>query len=117
VLFVDLLAETLSFDQLHGDEVVLRAVDLTDSDLVHDDDVRVIETRRGLRLLDEAPHPLLAAGQVGGEHFQRDVAVERGVARAVDLAHSPAADPLDDPVSPERSAAGQALSIGPGHAS
>jgi hypothetical protein len=55
-------------------------------------DVRMVERGQRLRLALEAGHALRIAGELVGENFQRDVTVELGVARAVDLPHSAFAD-------------------------
>jgi hypothetical protein len=55
-------------------------------------DVRVVERRQRLRLAREPGQSLRIARKDLRQHFQRDVAIEPGVAGAVDLAHSAGAD-------------------------
>ena len=77
------LAERLAIDHLHGDEakVVMRA------DLVDVSDVRVMERRGRLRLLDEAVRELARVRATVVEDLDGHVALELVVARPVDLPH------------------------------
>ncbi len=61
-------------------------------DFVNRDDVRMIERRRGVCFLDEATTAILVGDPIGGQHLDRDVALEPRIARAIDLAHAPGAD-------------------------
>ncbi len=59
-------------------------------------DVRVVERCEHLRFTREPREPLGIRREQLRQHFQRDVPVQRGVARPVDLAHSTVADGGDD---------------------
>ena len=56
--------------------------------LVNRDDVRVIDRRKNLCLVQKAPPALLVHRTVSGKDFDRDVAAEARVARSIDLAHA-----------------------------
>ena len=77
--------ERCALDQLHGEE--RHAVDFLDR--VDGDDVGVVQ--RGDRA-GFAREPAAVFGVVGLEDFERDVALEAGVAGPVDLAHAPDAE-------------------------
>ena len=97
VAFRRQVAQIASFDQLHDDEG-----DLVDAaDVVDGDDVRMVELRRGARLLLEAAKTLDAGRRILRQDFQRDVAIEFRVARLEDLTHPPRTKPRDDYVRPE----------------
>ena len=55
-------------------------------------DVRMIERGEDLRFALEAREPLLIEGEAVGQDLERDVALERRVARAIDLAHTARAE-------------------------
>jgi hypothetical protein len=105
------LAQRLALDQLHGDVVhfgpALRALAdrlyvhdrLGVSDLVNADDVRVAESRGRARFVGEAADALPVAGQIGREDFEGNVAAQRAVVGAVDVAHRAGADEGDDLVA------------------
>ena len=57
------------------------------ANVVDREDVRVIERRGGLGFLREPPEPVRIRGEVGRKDLDRDFAAERGIARAIDLAH------------------------------
>ena len=91
------IGQRRTVDQLHDERRrrrgVLQPVDVRD--------VRVIECREDLRFSPEACKAFRIARDRRGQHFQRDVAVELGVARPVDLAHTPDADGADDLIRTE----------------
>jgi hypothetical protein len=74
---------------------------------VHLRDVRMIERREDLRLPLEAREPLRVGRQRLGEHLDRDLAIEPGVARPVDLAHAPLTDGREDFVRTDATAGGE----------
>ena len=78
-------------------------------------DVRMIERRQQLRLALEARHALGIIGQRRGQQLQRDVAAERGIAGAIDLAHAAGAEQRDDLVRAEDRAWHHGLSVVPRH--
>jgi hypothetical protein len=67
-------------------------------------DVWVIELGEDLRLAAEAPQAIGIGGERVGQDLQRDVAVELGVLRPVDLPHAARADGSDDFIGPKASA-------------
>jgi hypothetical protein len=83
-LLMDLLAQRDSVDKLPRDE--LCAVTLTN--LVDVSNVRVIERRRGRRLLFEAAHSILVSGHFRGKSLQRHFAMEPRILRKIDLSHA-----------------------------
>ena len=91
------LLQVGAVDEAHR-EVEL-AVDL--AGVVDGDDVRVLERGRQPGLAQEALTERAIGGEVRGEQLQRDVAVEREIARAVDDAHPTTADDRLDPVAGE----------------
>ena len=82
------LAQGPPLDQLHHDE--RHAVRL--AHVVDDDDVRIVQGRRGARLALEAGQRQRVVGPLGGEHLEGHVAHQAHVARAVDLAHAALAE-------------------------
>ena len=86
-------------------------------EVVHGDDVRVVEERRRLRLALEALQGLVAGGDPGAERLQGHEAVEDRVPGLVDLAHRAAAELADDlvladPLALHAVTAGHALHAG-----
>ena len=77
------------------------------ADVVHRQDVWMVEAARGLRLVLEPPQPLGVADEAGGQHFDRHVPAQPRVARAVDFAHAPRAETGDDLVGTEAGAGRQ----------
>ena len=65
-------------------------------DVVERADVGVVERRDSLGLTLEAGAPLLVGGEVRGQQFDRDRALEPCVARSIDLAHAPGRERRDD---------------------
>ncbi len=72
---------------------LLDAVDLRD--------VRVIERRERLCLALEPRQPFRVAREDVRQHFERDIAIQAGVARAKDLAHATSADGVEHLVRAE----------------
>src|SRR5205809_144224 len=83
LLLVEQILERGARDVLH-DEVVEPALAL---DAIDGNDVGVIELGRGLGLLLEAAHHLVVLSDVGRQHLDRDLALERQIMRQEDLAH------------------------------
>ena len=67
--------------------------------VVHGDDRRVVERRRGLRLAAEPGLEGRVAGEVGAQDLDRDGPAEARVVADVDLGHAAAADELADLVA------------------
>jgi len=61
----------------------------------------MIERRKRLRLASEARQAIGVDGERVGEDLQRDVAIERRVAGAVDLSHATCADRRGDFINAE----------------
>ncbi len=79
-LALQAIFEGLADEKLHRHEG--HAVD--GAEVLHVDDVRVLERRRGLGLAEEAHHGLGVAGEVGVEDLQRDTLPQRVAERFVD---------------------------------
>jgi len=78
-------AKRLSFEQLRDD--VRRS--LVRAEVVDRRDVRVVEDSGRARFLLEALEAIGVLGERRGKDFDRDLAAEAGVLRAVHLAHPP----------------------------
>ena len=91
------LAQRLAFEQLRHD--VGHAV--VHADVVHREDVRVIQRRSGSRFLLEALKPAGIGRGIGGKNLDRDVAPKPRVATAIDLAHPARAEQRKDFVGTE----------------
>ena len=78
------LRQRLAFDVLHHEvgDAVLR------SNVVHRTDVRMTQSGYRLRLTLEPRPPGRVVGDAGWKNLDGDVAVQPGVARAIDLAHA-----------------------------
>jgi hypothetical protein len=77
-------AKGFAFQQLR--DQIRRAV--VSADVVHGEDVGVVEGAGGLRFDGEAAHPVGVGREGRAEHLEGHVALETGVAGAVDFAHS-----------------------------
>ena len=101
--FLDQLGKCRALHQLHDEgrrgSRVLEPVNVRD--------VRVIERGEDLRFTTESREPVWIAGDRCGQHFQRHVAIELGVARPVDLAHPSGANGAGDLVRADACAGGQ----------
>jgi hypothetical protein len=73
-----------AFDQFHGQRALFDSVDLSD--------VGVIQRRQNFRFALESCHALGVAGKRFGQDLESDVALQLGVACAVNLAHSARTD-------------------------
>ena len=96
----DARAQRIALEQL-GDDVG-RAV--VGADVVHAEDVGVIERADRARLLLEAAEAIRVRGKRGGQHLDRHLAAEARVTGAVDLAHAARPDRGHDLVGPHASA-------------
>jgi hypothetical protein len=65
----------------------------------HPGDIRVGQLGGGACLLAEAPHRRPVAGQLLGQHLDRDPPAEQGVVGLPDLAHAAGIDPPHRPVA------------------
>ena len=94
----DALLQRGALQILHGDEgaAVLLA------DIMNGADVGMIQRGRGSSLALEPAQRLTVAGEFVRQELQRDEAMEPGVLRFVNHAHSAAAKLLDDAVVGER---------------
>ena len=86
--------EVLALDELHDDVRARRVV----AEVEHGDDVRVVERRGGLCLVAEAGEEVGVLAVLGPQELDRDVALELGVAGAVDRGHAALPEQLDQPV-------------------
>ena len=68
---MDLLAQSLSVDILHRDEMNAFAL----ADLVDVRDVRMIQGGRSHGFLIKAPHSILVRSEIRGQNFQCDLAM------------------------------------------
>ncbi|MBZ5582546.1 MAG: hypothetical protein LAQ30_10155, partial [Acidobacteriia bacterium] len=96
----DQLVQRAALDVLHGD--VVHAV--LPVDVVDVNDIGVAQRRGGLGFLHEAPLALGVGHFVRRQNFNRDEAVEVGVARLVDHAHTTLAEGFEDLIVRNRSA-------------
>ena len=88
----DPIGERRPFDQLEHQR--LDAVGLLEA--VDRRDVRMVERREHLRLALEARQPLGVGDERLGQHLERHLALEPGVAGAPDLAHAACAEGGED---------------------
>jgi len=77
------------------------------TDVVDDEDVRVIERARRASFLFEAAEPIGSVGDPRGQYLDRDVPAQAAVPRAIDLAHAPFADGSDHLVRTETCTGGE----------
>ena len=86
-----------TFDEFQHQRVhagrILQAVDVSD--------VRVVERGEHLRLAAEARQAIGIGGEELGQDFDRDVAIELRVARAIHLAHAARTQRFEDFVGPD----------------
>jgi len=94
---MDLLAQSLSVDILHPDEMHAFAL----ADLVDVRDVRMIQRGGCHSFLIKAPHSILVRGEIGGQDFQCDLAMQTRVFRQIHLPIPPAPDLRADLVASE----------------
>ena len=96
--------QCLTLDEL-GDDV-RTAIDL--AEIVHDDDVRVVQTRRGPGFLMKPPQPTAVGCEVRRQELERHRPIESGVVSKIDLAHAACAQPRHQPIG-VHDAAGQVI--------
>ena len=94
------LGKVFALHQLHHQEVAV-ALLLKAEDGRY---IRVVERRQRLRLTLEAGHPLFVLREALGQHLDRHLALQLGVARAIHLAHAAGAERSDDLVRAEGAA-------------
>ena len=101
------VGDGVPLDELHRDEhLILERAHVED-----DDDVRVRQPRDRLRLAQRALPALVARDAVAGldpQQLDRDLAIQLGIVRRVDLAHAAAADQAEHDVAPDGRASGTA---------
>jgi hypothetical protein len=98
----DHLAQLAAFDQFHDHERLPFGV----ADVVDGDDTGMLQTRGSSRFGENAL-VIRLAGDGARQHFQRYLAAQPIIARAIDLAHTSGADGSDDFVRSEPSADAQ----------
>src|SRR6266705_4665056 len=94
---MDLIAQSLSVDILHGDEMHAFAL----ADLVDVRDVRMIQRGGSHGFLIKSPQSILVRSEIRGQDFQCDLAMQTRVFRQIHLAHSARADLRADLVASE----------------
>ena len=67
----------------------------------------MIERRGRTRLQLESPQPVGVVGQLGWQQLQRDVTIEPGVAREIDLSHAAGTEERANDIPPETRAGWQ----------
>src|SRR5688572_3585343 len=87
-----------SIDELHGDEMNIAGI----SAVVNGDYVRVIQCRRGARLLFETAHTIPVPCKLCGKHFERDPPRKLRILGQKNCAHPTAAERLEDLVGADR---------------
>lgn len=70
-------------------------------------DVRIIQSRRGLRFRRKAPHALLIGSKFERKNLDRDFAIQLRIFRPIHLAHSALANLRTDFIAAESCACGQ----------
>ena len=96
---VHLRAQRAPFDELRHE---IRGVAF-DADVVHRQDVRMVQGAGRDGFLSEAALPIGVERRGFEQDLDRDIALESGVSRAVDLSHAAGAKPADDLVRPKTS--------------
>ena len=86
----DARGEVFAVDELHHERGFLQPVDLRD--------VGMVQGSEGVSLALETPEPVRIAREDFREDFDRDIAMQLRVARAIDLAHSAFAQLRQDAV-------------------
>ncbi len=95
---LEALLQVAPLDIAHRDE---EEVVVGRPGLVDRDDVRVVDRRGQLRLVQEAITERLVLGEVGGEELERNPPLERQILGQVDDAHAAPAEQRLDPVAGE----------------
>ena len=86
--------QRLTLDEL-GDDVRTR-IDL--AEIVHDDDMRVVQTRRGPGLLMKPSEPISVNGELRRQELERHRPIELRVVGKIDVAHAARAQPRHQPI-------------------
>ena len=101
-------AQRFAVDHLHRDEVQTAGV----TDLVDRADVRMVERCCGASFADHAPASIGIVRELTRQQFQRNVAPECRIVRAIHLPHSAGAERRDDLVGPDTIAGSQGHEAG-----
>ena len=96
----ELVAERLAFEQLRHE--VVEAVVL--ADVVHGEDVRMVERGRRTRLLLEPQQTVAIAAELNRQDLDRDVTSQPDVAAPIHLAHASGAEDAENLVRTETGA-------------
>ena len=94
---MNLLAQGSAINKFHRDEVCLIVV----PNLEDLRNIRMAQGRRRLSFANETLHPISVRGDVRGKNLQRDSAIEFGVLRQINFAHSARAEKREDFVMAE----------------
>ena len=89
---MDLIAQSIAINVLHGDEMYAFAL----TDFVDVRDVRMIERGSGGGLLLEAAHSIPISSNLGRQDLQRDFAMQPQIFRQINFAHAPFAEQRAD---------------------
>ena len=96
-----------AFDQLHHESShVASGFSRTFFETVDRGDVRMVQRGEDLRFADEPCEAIGIVGDGGQQHFDRDVAIQLRVARAIHLAHAADANRIEDFKNAEACAGG-----------
>lgn len=104
------LFERLALDVLHDEEVV----PVVPADEVDRDDVGVLQPGDGGGLGVEAADETVVAGQLGGQHLDRDPPPQHFLVPEVHVSHPAVAEALDHPVMGQLSERRLAVATGAG---
>ena len=75
-------------------------------------DVRVVQRCKGLGFAREPSKPVRIVRKRVREDLERDIAIQLGIARAIDLSHAPFADRRGDFVDAEARAGSKGQTVG-----
>src|ERR1051325_7238829 len=106
------MLQILAVDELHRQEPSAREV----LEIVHAAHVGMRDAPREPHLLEQHLERLGLEVSALGEELERDELAEVEIASAIDLAHAPLADALDDPVTADPALSRQESLGGGGHA-
>ncbi len=84
--------QRLPLDELHGDPDLL----VVGADVVHGDDVWVLQARERLGLSQQPGARLLAPAHLAADHLERDLAIELRIVGGVDHSHPAGAELRED---------------------
>ena len=92
------MREVFALDQFHHERV--NVIRLFES--VNDGDVGMVERGKGLGFTFKAPEPIGVVRERDGQDLECDLAIEFGIARAIDLAHATDTQQRSDVIDADR---------------